>query len=69
MMMPKLRFDQFLSTIQTQFPNLKSYDETRLFSVLMQAGVSVEFEIDGDGNTLINYNDIGPDAGTQLAKM
>jgi len=67
--MPKLSFDQFLSSIHSQFPNLKAYDETRLFSVLMQAGVSVEFEIDGDGNTMISYNDIGPDAGTQLSKM
>lgn len=67
--MPKVSYDQFLSTIHGQFPNLKGYDETRLFSLLMQAGVTVEFEVDSDGNTLISYNDIGSDAGAQLSKL
>lgn len=67
--MPKVSYDQFLATIHGQYPNLKGYDETRLFSLLMQAGVMVEFEVDSDGNTLISYNDIGADAGSQLSKL
>lgn len=67
--MPKVPYDQFLATIHGQFPNLKGYDETRLFSLLMQAGVMVEFEVDNDGNTMISYSDIGGDAGSQLAKL
>ncbi|MBI4418170.1 MAG: hypothetical protein HY563_05290 [Ignavibacteriales bacterium] len=67
--MPKVSYDQFLATIHGRFPNLKGYDETRLFSLLMQAGVNVEFEVASDGTTMINYSEIGPDAGSQLAKL
>jgi hypothetical protein len=55
--MPTVPLKQFIETIQVQFPNLKSYDETRLFAVLMQSGMSVEFELDPDGNTMINFQE------------
>ncbi|MCI0563223.1 MAG: hypothetical protein MN733_32500 [Nitrososphaera sp.] len=58
--MPKVGFNDFLSTIRGKYPNLKGYDETRLFTFLMQAGLEVEFDIDGDGNTMVSYNDITP---------
>ena len=67
--MPKVPLSQFMNEIVGQFPNLKQYDETRLFSVLMQAGVNVEFDFDPDGNTVIDYAEINKDAGSQLSKM
>lgn len=67
--MPKVPLSQFLTDIVTQYPNLKQFDETRLFSTLMQAGVNIEFDFDADGNTVINYPDIPKDTGSQLSKM
>lgn len=67
--MPKVPLSQFISEIVGQFPNLKQYDETRLFSVLMQAGVNVEFDFDGEGNTVIDHSDISSSVKTQLSKM
>ncbi len=67
--MPTVPFQQFLDNLHKQFPNLKQYDETRLFSLLMQAGVSVEFEIDKEGNTMIAHGDIGGDAKSKLSQL
>jgi len=67
--MPKVPLSQFITEIVGQFPNLKQYDETRLFSVLMQAGVNVEFDFDPDGNTVIDHSDISTAVQTQLSKM
>lgn len=67
--MPKVPFQQFLEGLHQQFPNLKQYDETRLFSLLMQAGVNVDFEIDNDGNTMINYAEIGGNEKSKLSQL
>jgi len=67
--MPTVPFQQFVDSIQQQFPNLKQYDETRLFSLLMQAGVSVEFEVDKDGNTMITHGDFSGDAKSKLSQL
>lgn len=67
--MPTVPFDKFLDGLHQQFPNLKQYDETRLFSLLMQAGVNVEFEVDKDGNTMITHADIGKDAQSKLSQL
>ncbi|MEX2088427.1 MAG: hypothetical protein WEB62_01605 [Bacteroidota bacterium] len=67
--MPKVPLTQFLTDIVGKFPNLKQYDETRLFSVLMQVGVNVEFDFDPDGNTVIEHGEINKDAGAQLSQM
>ncbi|HEY4611630.1 MAG TPA: hypothetical protein VII11_01440 [Bacteroidota bacterium] len=56
--MPKVGLKDFLDTVHGKFPNLKRYDETRLFAMLLQAGVEVEFELDADGNTMVSYPDI-----------
>ena len=67
--MPTVPFQQFLDTLHRQFPNLKQYDETRLFSLLMQAGVNVEFEVDKDGNTMITHGDVSGDAKSTLSQL
>lgn len=67
--MPKVPLTQFMTEIVGQFPNLKQYDETRLLSILMQAGINVEFDFDSDGNTVIDYSDLNTEAQSQLAKM
>ncbi len=67
--MPKVALPKFVETMQTQFPKLKSFDETRLFSVLMQAGVMVEFEFDSDGNTVVSYDDPKPDIQKKLNEL
>ncbi|MBI4429978.1 MAG: hypothetical protein HY562_12770 [Ignavibacteriales bacterium] len=67
--MPKLALPQFIETLTGQYPKLKNYDETRLFSVIMQAGVVFEFEFDGDGNTVVSYEEPGADAKKKLAEL
>ena len=67
--MPTVPFQKFLENLHKQFPNLKQYDETRLFSLLMQAGVNVEFEIDKEGNTMITHGDISGDAQSKLSQL
>ena len=67
--MPKVALPKFVESMQSQFPKLKSYDETRLFSVLMQAGVTVEFEFDTDGNTVVSFEDPKPDVQKKLAEL
>ena len=67
--MPKVALPKFVELIQGQFPKLKSYDETRLFSVLMQAGIMVEFEFDPDGNTVVSYDEFNTDMKQKLAQV
>jgi hypothetical protein len=67
--MPTVPLKQFIESIQQQFPNLKSYDETRLFAVLMQSGMSVEFELDGDGNTMVNYENPSDEVRQKLTQQ
>ena len=67
--MPKVSYQQFLDDLHKQFPNLKQYDETRLFSLLMQAGVNVEFEVEGDGNTSISFGDISKESASKLSQL
>lgn len=67
--MPKVALPKFVENMQSQFPKLKSYDETRLFSVLMQAGVMVEFEFDSDGNTMVSFDDPKPDIQKKLTEL
>ena len=67
--MPTVPLKQFIESIQKQFPNLKPYDETRLFAVLMQSGMSVEFELDGDGNTMVNYEDPSDEVRQKLTQQ
>jgi len=67
--MPKIALQKFIDSITNEFPKLKNYDETRLFSVLMQAGVMVEFEFDGDGNTVVSYDEPNAQAKKKLAEM
>ena len=62
-------YQQFLDNLHKQFPNLKQYDETRLFSLLMQAGVNVEFEVDKEGNTMISCPDIEKDSQAKLSQL
>ncbi len=67
--MPKLALPQFIESLTGQFPKLKNYDETRLFSVIMQAGVVFEFEFDGDGNTVVNYEEPAAEAKKKLSEL
>ena len=67
--MPKIALPKFIESITGQFPKLKNYDETRLFSVLMQAGVMVEFEFDADGNTVVGYEEPNADSQKKLAEL
>ena len=64
--MPKIALPKFVESMQSQFPKLKSFDETRLFSVLMQAGIMVEFEFDPEGNTVVSYEDFNADTKQKL---
>ena len=64
--MTKVGLKDFLDTIHTKFPNLKRYDETRLFAMLMQVGVDVEFDLDADGNTVVSHPEITPDMEQKL---
>lgn len=67
--MPKVSFQQFLDDLHKQFPNLKQYDETRLFSLLMQTGINVEFEVETDGGTTIKYDEINKEAASKLSQL
>ncbi len=67
--MPQDALKDFLEKIHTKFPNLKHYDETRLVVVLMQAGLEVEFDLDGDGNTFVRYPDITPEVAEKLKQF
>jgi len=67
--MPKVALPKFVESMQSQFPKLKSFDETRLFSVLMQAGVTVEFEFDTEGNTVVSFDDPKPDIQKKLNEL
>ena len=67
--MPKVPYQQFLDDIHKKFPNLKQYDETRLISLLLEAGVAVEFEIEGDGDTSIKYDKISKDSASKLSQL
>lgn len=69
MTMPTVPFAKFLEDIHKQFPNLKQYDETRLFSLLVQAGVDVEFEVDNDGNTMISCDELSADSKSKLSQL
>ncbi len=67
--MTKVGLKDFLDTIRGKFPNLKGYDETRLFAMLMQAGLDVEFDLDADGNTMVSYGEITSDIEQQLKQF
>ena len=67
--MPTVSLTDFLSSMQSRFPNLKSYDETRLFSVLLEAGFEVEFAVGDDGNTTITHPDITDGIAAKLGTI
>ena len=67
--MAKVGLKDFLNTIHGKFPNLKRYDETRLFAMLMQAGLDVEFDLDSDGNTMVSHGEITPDIEQKLKQF
>jgi hypothetical protein len=67
--MPTVPFRQFLENLHKQFPNLKQYDETRLFSLLIQAGVNIEFDVDKEGNATITHADISGDTQSKLSQL
>lgn len=67
--MPKVPLINFVETLQAKFPNLKGYDETRLFSVLMEAGFDVEFGIDDDGTTAVTHPEITSEIAAKLSKV
>ena len=62
-------YQAFLDDLHKRFPNLKQYDETRLFSLLMQAGVNVEFEVDKDGNTMVSCPEIEKESQAKLSQL
>lgn len=67
--MPTLPLTDFLQMMQTKFPNLKNYDETRLFSVLMEAGFEVEFSVGDDGSTSISHPEITDEVAGKLGSI
>ncbi|HWP82448.1 MAG TPA: hypothetical protein VNN76_07320 [Bacteroidota bacterium] len=67
--MPKIPLIEFTETIQTRFPKLKGYDETRIFSLLMDAGVNIQFDFDQDGNTMVSYDEISDAAAAKLSAL
>jgi hypothetical protein len=67
--MPKVALDDFIKAMQDRFPKLNSFDETRLFSVLMDAGVNIEFEYDESGNTQVSYGEISDETAKKLAQL
>ena len=67
--MTKVGLKDFLDTIHGKYPNLKRYDETRLFAMLMQAGVDVEFDLDADGNTVVSHPEITPEMDQKLKQF
>ncbi len=56
--MPTSTLIEFTQMIHNRVPKLKGVDETRLFSVLMSAGVNIEFDFDESGNTIVKYDEI-----------
>ena len=64
--MARMTLQEFTQQIHDRFPNLRQFDETRLFSVLLSAGVVVEFELDPDGSTHVRFDEITPDAEAKL---
>jgi len=66
--MPTTPLDVFKEELYARFPNLKKHDETRLFTVLMQAGVNVEFEIGEGGAPVVTYDAFGPEVEKNLAQ-
>jgi hypothetical protein len=56
--MPTSTLQAFTEMIHERLPHLKGVDETRLFSVLMSAGVTIEFDFDDAGNTLVKHDEI-----------
>ncbi len=67
--MPTLPLPEFLETLRTRFPNLKNYDETRLFSVLLEAGFEVEFGVADDGSTNITHPEITDEVAAKLSAI
>ncbi len=67
--MPRTSLQEFIDLIHGRFPNLKRYDETRLFTVLMQSGINVEFDFRPDGTTMVTYEEIGPEAEKKLSQQ
>ena len=67
--MATLPLTEFLEMMHGKFPNLKSYDETRLFSVLMEAGFEVEFAVGDDGTTTITHPDITDEISSKLSAI
>jgi hypothetical protein len=67
--MPTVPLTSLIQTLHTKFPNLKGYDETRLFSVLMEAGFDVEFGIDNEGSTTVTHADITAEVEERLKKV
>ena len=66
--MPSISLDAFKEELYTKFPNLKKHSETRLFTVLMEAGVDVDFEVGKDGGTIVSYNPLSPDSEKKLSQ-
>lgn len=67
--MTKVGLKDFLNTIHGKFPNLKGYDETRLFAMLMQSGLDVEFDLDADGNSMVSYGEINAEIEQKLKQF
>ncbi|MFH0990678.1 MAG: hypothetical protein V1799_11755 [bacterium] len=67
--MPTIDLHDFINQLHSQFPKLKNYDETRILSILMEAGMNVEFEFDADGNTLVKYDDMTPEIKEKLVHI
>jgi hypothetical protein len=65
--MPSVSLEAFKEELCARFPNLKKHDETRLFTVLMEAGVNVEFEVGKDGATIVTYDPISPESERNLS--
>jgi hypothetical protein len=67
--MQTVPLDTFLETMHAKFPNLKSYDETRLFSVLLEAGFEVEFNVTDEGGTSVTHADLTDEVAAKLSKL
>ena len=67
--MPTLPLNAFLETMKSRFPNLKNYDETRLFSVLLEAGFEVEFGVTEDGSTSITHPEVTDEVAAKLGSI
>jgi len=67
--MPTVSLPDFLQSMQSRFPNLKAYDETRLFSVLLEAGFEVEFAVGDDGTTMISHPEVTDEVAGKLGTI